>query len=450
MLRRLLAVVALDAIALVALEMLWPPRFEQLLGVDESVLVRLLGLATAAGYGAATAGAWLSRHVRRWTGTVVATSTVAQLLQAAALTTLALGAQPSIAVAGFLVAHLALGVFHPTVQTELHAFASDEHRTTMISAGFLTCSSAPSRPSSRSSRWPAPPASPPPGSPPRLRAGSRTRPAAHRRRAGPFGPSLPPPPEPRMTRPDVAGLEAVLTDLGALGFDLALVEEDPGAGWIRLDRYLADPTVLDAGLRLAGTRFHVPETSATTGGWLIGDIAAAVAWPAAAAMLTHATVLFSRTTDVYLPVPNTARRLTGRIAAPRSSAPTNPGTFADGMVATLRPVVEAVHARTRRGRHALWGTVTDMVAAAFHRVGDHLDRSGEAHGLADTVIDGCQTLIGGANWHDVVWSGGVEHTRVRNICCLWYRTPGGELCLTCPRLTDRDRVRILDHRASPH
>lgn len=76
MLRRLLAVVALDAIALVALEMLWPPRFEQLRGVDESVLVRLLGLATAAGYGAATAGAWLSRHLRRTTGCVPAAALV--------------------------------------------------------------------------------------------------------------------------------------------------------------------------------------------------------------------------------------------------------------------------------------------------------------------------------------------------------------------------------------
>jgi hypothetical protein len=83
-LRRLLTVVALNAIALVAVEMLWQPRFQQLLDVDEADLVRLLGVLTAAGYGGATAGAWLFRHLRRWTGSLAATSTAAQLLQAVA------------------------------------------------------------------------------------------------------------------------------------------------------------------------------------------------------------------------------------------------------------------------------------------------------------------------------------------------------------------------------
>lgn len=137
-LRRLLTVVALNAIALVAIEMLWQPRFQQLLDLAESDLVRMLGLITAAGYGAATAGAWLFPHVRRWTGTIAATSTAAQLLQAAALVTLALTKRPGIAVAAFVVVHLALGSFHPAIQTQLHGFATDEHRTTMISAGSLT------------------------------------------------------------------------------------------------------------------------------------------------------------------------------------------------------------------------------------------------------------------------------------------------------------------------
>lgn len=137
-LRRLLAVVALNAIALVAIEMLWQPRFQQLIDVDESDLVRLLGVLTAAGYGAATAGAWLFRHLRRWTGTVAATSTAVQLLQAGALSTLALTARPDVAIAAFVVVHLALGAFHPAVQAQLHGFVTDEHRTTMISAGSFT------------------------------------------------------------------------------------------------------------------------------------------------------------------------------------------------------------------------------------------------------------------------------------------------------------------------
>jgi hypothetical protein len=46
----------------------------------------------------------------------------------------------------------------------------------------------------------------------------------------------------------------------------------------------------------------------------------------------------------------------------------------------------------------------------------------------------------------VARSGGTEHTRIRNVCCLWYRTEAGGLCLTCPRVTDRERRTILERR----
>lgn len=248
-----------------------------------------------------------------------------------------------------------------------------------------------------------------------------------------------------MTQPDTATLDGTLAELHALGFDVAL-DGHPGTDWVRLDDYAAEPSIMDAGLRLAGSRFDRPEPSAASGGWLVGDIAAAIAWPAATVMLTHRTLLLSSDANVHLPHPSTQRRLAARITTPTPFVPATPGVFADSIVTTLQPVVEAVHARTRRGRHALWGTVTDMVAAAFHRVGDHLHRSSQARALANTVIDNSPTLVGGANWHDIPWSGGTKHTRVRNICCLWYQTPGGDLCLTCPRITDGQRVDILERR----
>ena len=87
------------------------------------------------------------------------------------------------------------------------------------------------------------------------------------------------------------------------------------------------------------------------------------------------------------------------------------------------------------------------MVAAFHRVGDHLDARDDARALASAIIDDADTLAGGANWHDITWAGGTERTRIRNICCLWYRAPGGELCLTCPRVTDADRRQMLERRA---
>jgi hypothetical protein len=250
-----------------------------------------------------------------------------------------------------------------------------------------------------------------------------------------------------MTLPDTATVDDALAELHALGFDVAL-EDNPGADWVRLDDYATDQSTLEAGLRLAGARFDRPDPSSASGGWLVGDIAAAIAWPAATVMLTHHALLLSSGSDVYLPAAHAERRLAARITTPDGGGPASPDTVADSIIATLQPVVEAVHARTRRGRHALWGTVTDMVAAAFHRVGDHLGRSSQARELASAVIDSTSTLVGGANWHDIVWPGGTEHTRIRNICCLWYQAPRGDLCLTCPRITDTERVEML-HRRQP-
>lgn len=249
-----------------------------------------------------------------------------------------------------------------------------------------------------------------------------------------------------MTQPDTATLDGALAELHRLGYDVAL-DDQPGTDWVALVEYAADPSILEAGLRLAGTRFDRPEPSAASGGWLIGDIAAAIAWPAAAIMFTHEARLLTSASGVYLPAPHTERRLAARITAPDCVEPASPDAFADSIVAALQPVVEAIHVRTRRGRHALWGTVTDMVAAALHRVGDHLGRSHQARHLANDVIDSSPTLVGGANWHDVIWSGGTKHTRIRNICCLWYQTPDGDLCLTCPRISDQQRRTLLEGRA---
>lgn len=136
-LRRVLVVVALNAVGLVAVEMLWQPRFQQLFTVDDTVLVRLFGSFTAAAYAATAAGAWLSRRTLQWTRSSARTSTFAQTLQAAALVALALTGHPALAGAAFLVTHFALGLFHPAVQQQLHGFARDEHRTTTVSAGSL-------------------------------------------------------------------------------------------------------------------------------------------------------------------------------------------------------------------------------------------------------------------------------------------------------------------------
>ncbi|MEX2550742.1 MAG: (2Fe-2S)-binding protein [Nitriliruptoraceae bacterium] len=233
-----------------------------------------------------------------------------------------------------------------------------------------------------------------------------------------------------------------------LGFDCARTRR-PGEGWLRLDRYLADPAIVDLALRQAGRRFGQPEVSQKTAAWLTAELAAAIGWPTAAMVLTDGRRPVRSDRDVHLPHPAAGVRRATRFAPTGEDEPASPAQVADGLVAALDPVVEVVHARTRRGRHALWATVTDMVAAAFHRIGDAIGRSDEARDLATRIIASNDALRGGTNWCEVPWSGGVERTRVRNICCLWYQTEGGATCITCPRLGPEDRQALVERRRRP-
>lgn len=225
-----------------------------------------------------------------------------------------------------------------------------------------------------------------------------------------------------MTPLEQGDLPAVLAGLAALGLDVAL-DPTPGSGWTALDRYAEDTSILHAGLRLAGQRFGAPDVGPMNAGWFVGDIAAAIAWPAVAALLTYNSLLVSDARDIHVPHPAFGRRRAARITPTSPAGRATPQAFAAGIVTALEPIVDAAHDLTRRGRHALWGTVTDMVAAAFHRVGDHLDRRDDAKRTAELAIDHADTLVGGTNWHDVTWSRGIEHTRIRNICCCGIAPP---------------------------
>lgn len=239
-------------------------------------------------------------------------------------------------------------------------------------------------------------------------------------------------------------LDRTLRSLADLGFDAAMASE-PGPWWLALDRYAAAPLVLTAGLGDTDRRLGIEGRPAVSGGWLVGDVAAAVTWPAAAALLASDRVIATGATDVAVPRPGSGMRLAARFTGPGSVAgPDRAERFATALAATLAPLVEAVHRRTRRGRYALWGSVSDMVVAAFDHVGDHLGDRARGRQLAERILAAPSPLVGRVRWHDVTWAGGTEHTAIRNICCLWYQLPGGGVCLTCPRATDDDRRRTLE------
>ena len=101
----------------------------------------------------------------------------------------------------------------------------------------------------------------------------------------------------------------------------------------------------------------------------------------------------------------------------------------------------------RRGSRALGQVFADSCVQAFVFVGRHLGREAEGVGLAGALLAGPSPLSAPLNYRVLEYPGGSEATRVRNACCLYYKTGNG-VCFTCPRKTDGERVRELVARTS--
>ena len=101
----------------------------------------------------------------------------------------------------------------------------------------------------------------------------------------------------------------------------------------------------------------------------------------------------------------------------------------------------------RRGTRALQRAAADVCAEAFVFVGRGLRREAEGVGLAEELLGGASRISAPVNYRVLEYPGGSEATRVRNTCCLYYKTGNG-VCFTCPRKTDEERVRqLMDERS---
>ena len=223
-------------------------------------------------------------------------------------------------------------------------------------------------------------------------------------------------------------LPGALAALAAAGVDITL-GPPPHAGWVRLDVLAACDAFLDQGLRRASAEFGTDATALRLGAtWLVGEAAAAVCWPAAVGLLGADAVVVEEPRHVHVPPLTGPRQFAVHVTGPVTEGAT-PTRVGAGVVAALAPVVEAVHLRTGRGRRALWGTVTDSLAAAFVGVGGLLGCQPRAAAIAEDVLAATDGLPGAAQWREL--DGGTVH--VRTVCCHWDRAEGGRLCGTCPR-----------------
>lgn len=103
----------------------------------------------------------------------------------------------------------------------------------------------------------------------------------------------------------------------------------------------------------------------------------------------------------------------------------------------------------RRSDRLLHGGIGDAVARALARQAGELDGAERTRLLALTD----RLLVGAGTWGAPGWlvvdaaSPTELRTRRRTACCLWYRLPQQAPCLTCPRLSDADRLARLQAQA---
>jgi len=115
------------------------------------------------------------------------------------------------------------------------------------------------------------------------------------------------------------------------------------------------------------------------------------------------------------------------------------GALAETHLSALVPALRGL--RVRRGTRALWRAAADVCAETFMYVGQGMGREERALGLGEKLLSG-PLLPAPTNYYVLEYPGGREATRVRNTCCLYYKT-GNDVCFTCPRKTDGERIEQL-------
>lgn len=113
------------------------------------------------------------------------------------------------------------------------------------------------------------------------------------------------------------------------------------------------------------------------------------------------------------------------------------------LIAHLEPYLIAVHKATRAGKPAMWATVGDYIAHAFGWVGKGL--GSEAMGVQEaTLLTTPPSKIHRDKGYVHVEHCGQEYYMVDRLsCCLWYKSPEGGYCSTCPLRPMEERVTLI-------
>lgn len=260
-------------------------------------------------------------------------------------------------------------------------------------------------------------------------------------------------------------LSATLERLGASGVgggELSCrlgVPDRPG--WVTVAELAADRDLLDELLERVG-RAYGTEDRAVTGTLFLRAYLWSILAPVVGALLTERRLPRLGAEDVALRFDESGSAVglafvgAGFAALAADPDAGHPDASVlpseDGLLAWLRDQLADAHlpnlfaalrgSRVRRGMRALWGISVDACADAFLYVGRDLGREDEARALAERLLAGPAPLSGQTNYFVLEHDGGSEPTRIRSVCCLYYKVGDGA-CFTCPRTSNGERLRLL-------
>ena len=239
----------------------------------------------------------------------------------------------------------------------------------------------------------------------------------------------------------------------------AIVGAPSGDGWLHCAD-LAAPEMIDGAIALLQTvQGSSPEVAAS---YYLGWYAASVAGPAVVCFAVSRRVPSLQVSRMSLHLNDdgwfdvTALSETGTAVLPDDPLVGGDGLvvvaddvhalrthLAAEVVGHLEPLVEALRARVRLGRPALWGTVSAQCARAFlltERVsGDPFAGRTEADAFFAVA---CPPIRARPTWHEFAHRGRQHVGMRRASCCLAHRLTSS-YCTTCPFTSTDERDRRL-------
>jgi ferric iron reductase protein FhuF len=119
----------------------------------------------------------------------------------------------------------------------------------------------------------------------------------------------------------------------------------------------------------------------------------------------------------------------------------------EAVAAHLAPLLDGIGPRMRRRGRALWGMVTDEIVEGLAFMGELLGEEERTAAELEALLPGTtrsKPYVGTPGFRELTGPAGEKlPTRDRVSCCLAYTLGTEEICGTCPRLCDSERLARL-------